>query len=512
QLEVALQGLTEQAHQVQVQLNGSNVGTITFSGVEHPVATFNVNRGRLHSGDNEVSLVSGNGDLDISFIDSIRLTYAHQYRADNNALAFSVAGGQAVRVGGFTTPNVRLIDVTNPSAPLEVATNAASSQGGYAVVVPALGSEARTLIAFTDDLSRHPASVVANSPSNWNASTNGADMVIITHKNFRQAIEPLATLRQNQGLSVAVVDVEDVYDEFSYGAHTPLALKSFLSRAALSWSRKPGYLLLVGDSTWDPRNYLDQGFNDFVPTKLIDTGYMETGSDDWFADFNSAGLPSMAIGRLPARTPAEVNLMVAKILTYEQERELNAPLRGAVMVADNGFENQSSQTAALLPSGIDVQTINRSQVGNDDLTRGQIVNALNQGPMIVNYYGHGSVGVWTGEALLDVDSVTGLTNTNRLSLYLMMTCLNGYSHDVYVDSLGESALKAPDGGAVAVWASSGFTDAQPQFAMDKELYLQLFGSQPLRLGEAMKNAKGAISDPDVRRTWILLGDPTMRMR
>jgi hypothetical protein len=512
QIEVALQGLTEQAHQVQVQFNGSDVGTVTFSGVEHPVATFNVNRGLLHAGNNEVSLVSANGDLDISFIDSIRLTYAHQYRADNNAIAFSVSGGQAVRVGGFTTSNVRLIDVTNPSAPLEVATNAASSQGGYAVVVPALGNEARTLIAFTDDLSRHPAAVVANNPSNWNASTNGADLVIITHKNFLQAIQPLATLRRNQGLSVAVVDVEDVYDEFSYGDHTPVALKSFLSQAALSWSRKPAYLLLVGDSTWDPRNYLDQGFNDFVPTKLIDTGYMETGSDDWFADFNSAGLSSMAIGRLPARTAAEVNLMVGKILTYEQERELNAPLRGAVMVSDNGFENQSSQTAALLPSGIDVQTINRSQVGNDDLMRGQIVNALNQGPMIVNYYGHGSVGVWTGEALLDVDSVNGLTNTNRLSLYLMMTCLNGYSHDVYVDSLGESALKAPTGGAVAVWASSGFTEAQPQFAMDKELYLQLFGSQPLRLGEAMRNAKGAISDPDVRRTWMLLGDPTMRMR
>jgi hypothetical protein len=512
QIEIALQGLTEQEHQVQVQFNGSDVGTVTFSGVEHPVATFNVNRALLRAGDNEVSLVSRNGDLDISFIDSIRLTYAHQYRAENNALAFSVAGGRAVRVGGFTTPNVRLIDVTDPSAPLEVATNAASSQGGYTIVVPALGNQARTLVAFTDDLSRHPASVVANSPSNWNASTNGADMVIITHKNFRQAVEPLATLRRNQGLSVAVVDVEDVYDEFSYGAHTPAALKSFLARAALAWSRKPAYLLLVGDSTWDPRNYLDQGFNDFVPTKLIDTGYMETGSDDWFADFNEAGLPSMAIGRLPARTPAEVNLMVAKILNYEQERALNVPLRGAVMVSDNGFENQSSQTAVLLPPGIELQTIDRSQIGNDDLMRGQVVNALNQGPMIVNYYGHGSVGVWTGEALLDVDSVTALTNTNRLSLYLMMTCLNGYSHDVYVDSLGESALKAPNGGAVAVWASSGFTDSQPQVEMDLELYRQLFGLQPLRLGQAIRNAKGAISDPDVRRTWILLGDPAMRMR
>ena len=512
QLEVELQGLTAQAHEVQVQFNGINSGTISFSGVEHPLVKFNLNRALLHDGANEVSLVARNGDSDISFIDSIRLTYAHKYRADNNALGFSVPGGQTVRVTGFSTPNIRVIDITNPSSPLEVATGAGPSQGGYAVMVPAFGSEARTFVVFTDNLSRQPAAVTANIPSNWSANTNGADLVIITHRDFRQAIEPLAALRRNQGLSVAVVDVEDVYDEFSYGAHTPVALRSFLSRATGYWSRKPTYLLLVGDSSWDPRNYLDQGANDFVPTKLIDTSYMETASDDWMADFNGTGLASLAIGRLPGRTAAEISLMVGKIMSYEQERELNVPLRGAVMVADTGFENQSSQTRTLLPSGISVQTINRADVGNDDLMRGQIVNALNQGPMIVNYYGHGSVGVWTGAGLLDVDSAAGLTNTNRLSLYVMMTCLNGYAHDAYVDSLSESALKAPNGGAVAVWASSGFTDAQPQFAMDLEFYRQLFGGQPLRLGQATRNAKAGISNPDVRRTWILLGDPAMRLR
>jgi hypothetical protein len=93
-----------------------------------------------------------------------------------------------------------------------------------------------------------------------------------------------------------------------------------------------------------------------------------------------------------------------------------------------------------------------------------------------------------------------------------MTCLNGYSHDPYLDSLGESALKAQNGGAVAVWASSGFTDSQPQFVMNLELYRQLFGGQPVRLGQAIKNSKTAIADQDVRRTWILFGDPAMRMR
>lgn len=512
QLEVVLQGLTAQAHEVMVQLNGSDAGVVTFNSSDHPSAKFDISRALLKEGDNEISLVSRNGDLDISFIDSIRLTYPHKYRADNNALGFSVKGGQTVRVSGFTSPNVRVIDVTDPSWPTEFATGASPSQGGYSVMVSPTGSDTRTLIAFTEDLSRHPAAVSANNPSAWNASTNGADMVIITYKDFSQAIEPLAALRRSQGLVVAVIDVEDLYDEFSYGAHTPSALRSFLASAAANWSRKPEYLLLVGDSTWDPRNYFDQGFNDFVPTKLIDTGYMETASDDWLVDFSNSGLPGMAIGRLPARTASEANLMVSKILTYEQERELNAPLRGAVMVADTGFESQSVQTSGLLPGTVDVQTINRSDLANDDVTRGQIVNALNDGPMIVNYYGHGSIDVWTGANLLDSDLALNLTNTNRVSLFVMMTCLNGYSHDPFLDSLGEAALKAQHGGAVAVWASSGFTDSQPQLTMDLEFYRQLFGAEPVRLGQAIRLSKGAISDQDVRRTWILFGDPAMRVR
>jgi hypothetical protein len=93
----------------------------------------------------------------------------------------------------------------------------------------------------------------------------------------------------------------------------------------------------------------------------------------------------------------------------------------------------------------------------------------------------------------------------------MMTCLNGYVSDANVD-LGEAALKAPTGGAVAVWASSGFTTPQPQFEMNSEFDRLLFGGQSMRLGDATRNAKAATSDLDVRRTWILLGDPAMRVR
>ena len=182
------------------------------------------------------------------------------------------------------------------------------------------------------------------------------------------------------------------------------------------------------------------------------------------------------------------------------------------MVADRGFEAQSSDTGALMPAGVTVQTINRADVGNDDVMRGQVVDALNHGPMLVNYYGHGSVTVWTSAGLLDSNLAANLTNANQLSLYVMMTCLNGYANDAYIDSLGESVMKSPNGGAMAVWASSGFTEPQPQFEMNSEFYRLLFGTEPMRLGEAARSAKASTSDMDVRRTWTLFGDPAMRIR
>jgi hypothetical protein len=96
-------------------------------------------------------------------------------------------------------------------------------------------------------------------------------------------------------------------------------------------------------------------------------------------------------------------------------------------------------------------------------------------------------------------------------VYLLMDCLNGFFHDVYATSLSTSLLLAPNGGAVAVWASSGFTDADPQATMDQALLSTLAANPSMPIGKAILGAKAGIIDPDVRRTWILFGDPAMRL-
>ena len=80
-----------------------------------------------------------------------------------------------------------------------------------------------------------------------------------------------------------------------------------------------------------------------------------------------------------------------------------------------------------------------------------------------------------------------------------------------LDSLAEALLKSR-GGAVAVWASSAMSYAEAQAPMNAEFYRQVFAGSPLRLGDAAVRAKAATADVDVRRSWVLLGDPTMRLK
>jgi hypothetical protein len=148
---------------------------------------------------------------------------------------------------------------------------------------------------------------------------------------------------------------------------------------------------------------------------------------------------------------------------------------------------------------------------NDDATvKSQILAAINQGKTIVNYNGHGSVNQWRGNILTNEDAAS-LTNNQKLAFFVMMTCLNGYFDDPVLDSLAESLLKS-SGGASAVWASAAQCEPAAQEVMNQELYRLLFSGSAVTIGEAAARAKQLVTDPDVRRSWILFGDPAMHLK
>jgi len=144
--------------------------------------------------------------------------------------------------------------------------------------------------------------------------------------------------------------------------------------------------------------------------------------------------------------------------------------------------------------------------------RATILDNINSGKVLVDYLGHGSVEVWSGENLLDTTIAATLTNGPRLPVFLIMNCLNGFFHDVYTESLAESLLLSKNGGAIGVWASSGLTSPEPQSQMNRNVVHMLFTQRGIPLGDAIRRAKSDISDSDARRTFILFGDPLLRLK
>jgi len=509
-LEVALQGVTNEPNRVKVLLNDIESGDVAFEGQSRGVEKSAVPQSLLLDGENLVTLIAQNGVMDVSLVDCIRLTYWHTYTADDDALRFTASGRKQVLIEGFSSPLIRVVDITNPQE-IQEATGTVNPQGsGFAITLKVLGSGNHTLYAFVEDKAKKPVKMKANQPSTWYHGSNRADFAIISHSDFLESLRPLKDLRESQGWSVALIDVEDIYDGFSYGNKNPQAIKDFLRYAKAKWNKPPRYVLLVGDATFDLRNYLGFGDLDLVPTRLVGTKYLETASDDWFSDFDGDGVPEMAVGRLPVQTAEETTTVVSKIIGYEH----SGPMMEALLVADKNdgfaFEAASEEVGYFLPANITVTDIFRGQT-NNGTAREQLLSRLNGGPLLVNYIGHGSVEIWRGN-LITSDDANSLINGSRLPLVVAMTCLNGMFHDLYTESLAEALLKAEQGGAVAVWASSGLTEPDGQAVLNKELIQLLFNGGSITLGEAAMKAKEAVSDRDIRRTWILFGDPTIRLK
>jgi Peptidase family C25 len=512
-LEVALQGVTRVAHQVTVTINGAAVGTVSFANQARGVAQFAVAPSNLKEGDNTVQLASRGGEQDVSLLDVIRITYQHIYRADSNLLQLTATAGQPVTIDGFTSAIVRIVDVTDANNPQELSGTVKPGKNGYAITTLVSGSGQRRLLAFADSAARQAASVWANQLSNWRQTGVGADLIMLTRREWFSAVEPLKSLRQGQGLSVAVVDIEDVYDEFSFGNKTPQAVKDFILYARNSWKKAPRFALIVGDATYDPKNYLGFGDNDAVPTSLIDTQYMETACDDCLADSNLDGIGEIALGRLPARTSAEVSKMVAKLVSYDGSTSNSAVLLVSDSNEGYNFEAVTAQLRNVIPADFRIEEIDRGRL-DPATAKAQLLDAINRGERIVAYTGHGNVDQWRGNLLTSADA-RALTNGQNLPLFITMTCLNGYFHDVVLDSLAESLIKADRGGAVAVWASSGMTGPSGQELLDQQMLRAIFDTssgRALTLGEAILRSKALTNDPDVRRTWILFGDPSMRLK
>jgi hypothetical protein len=511
-VEIALQGATLLTHSVRVQLNSADIGTFSFEEQAEAVAKLNVSQSLLREGANQVTLTAQGGESDFSFVDYIRIAYWHSFTADGDRLRLTAQGKQKVTISGFTNNSIKVMDITDPNSVQELKAEVAQQGGSFVVKATPIGGGQRTLLAFANAQADSVAAISLDYPSSLRSNNNGADLIIIAHKDLFMATEPLRALRQDEGLATMTVNVEDVYDEFSYGQKSPQAIRDFLAFAKSNWGTAPRFALLVGSASRDPKNYIGFGDSDLVPTKIIDTTKMETASDEWFADFGNSGLADIHIGRLPARTVDQLSAMIFKIITYQR----SIPSSEAALYADsNGdfnFEAASASLRSLIPPNVNVEQINRSET-DAATARRRLFKAIQRGQKVVNYIGHGSATIWN-DFVLTSDDAASISSNKHLPMFVMMTCLNGYFLDSGAYSLAEALMRADRAGAISVWASSGMTASADQVAMNQEFIRLVFSdlNQQITLGEAIAGAKAVSNDLDVRRTWVLFGDPTMKLR
>jgi len=499
-------------HQIQVEMGTQLLGIALLNNQEQQTFTYQFPQSSLTNGANALTLTALNGDNDVSVVASVTLTYQHLLKADNGLLEVKVPGSQQITVDGFTLSSIRALDVTDPFAARGLEVSVAASGGGFkATFTTPPSATPRTVVVFSSDrvLTPAQASLSLNTPSSWSKPLGRqADLLILTNSAFSSAAATLKSARDAGGTMTTIVDVEDIYDEYNFGMKNPQSIRTFLQSTS-SWTRAPKYVLLLGNASIDPRNYLGVGSFDFVPTMLLPTIFLKTPSDDWFTDFNNDGIGDLPVGRIPVKTAEDAAAVIGKIVSRVTPSLTSS--QKALIIADTpqtfDFETEGAVARTLMPANFAVQTINVAAIPN---AHSAIVSAFNGGALLVDYVGHGSVELWSFD-LFDSTDASALSNGANQPFVLAMTCLNGLFNDVFTDSLASALLRNPNGGAVAVWASSTLTEPFPQFQMNKELLRQLFGPNGLTIGEAARNAKQATPDINVRRSWILFGDPSMKL-
>lgn len=175
--------------------------------------------------------------------------------------------------------------------------------------------------AVGNDVFKTPVNPTEVQNSNIRGETQGAKFIVVTHKQFRDAANNLKTYKETQApvtISTIVVDIDNIYNEFSCGLTDPTALRDYLKYAFDNWQIKPQYVLFFGKGTYDYKNIEGYGDN-FVPTWQSDESLALINSyttDDYFARVSGAdNIVDLAFGRITCTNSDEANIIVNKLKT-----------------------------------------------------------------------------------------------------------------------------------------------------------------------------------------------------
>jgi hypothetical protein len=524
QVEVELQGgsdapETSEDHHVRVNVNGVDVGEAVFDGKRPYRLTATLLASLLREGSNELSVVNVGdaGVYSLVFLDRFEVSYPQASEARGGVFEGVWGEGGTVEVGGVSGPPVILRDA-GQSGPegSDVKWLTGFEVAGSSVRFQAEAGH-RYLVASPQG--RLTPRVEQVSLSSLREGSNQADYVVIAPREFVGAATPLLERRRAQGLSSRVVSLEEIASEFGHGQASAEAIKTFLSYAYHSWRRpSPRYVLLLGDATYDPRQFLSTSWASPLPALWEKTSYLWTASDPALAAVNGDDqLPDLAIGRLPATTREQAEALVSKALGWEDSGQ---GLGGnAVLVADTpdqggDFESDVEDIRASFLSERATTTLRVRELGGE--ARPAILAAFDEGASVMSYVGHGGSAVWSSANVLNSWDAPSLLAQSRQPLLLTLNCLNGYFVAPNFDSLSEALLKAEGRGVVVAVSPSGLSLNGPAHEYHRALMAEITSGRHERLGDAILAAQRDYAEtglmPELLSVYQLLGEPAMRIR
>jgi len=517
-LSLWLQGVSDAEaspdHHLRLSVNGVWVAEMSFEGKKPLALTVDLPAGTLREGENSVE-IQNVGDTGAPYsmvmLDRFAVSYPRRLVAEGGGLRGGFSESGAAEVEGLSA-NALVVEVTGRQ-PKWLQGMKGTGRGLTFSVEAGREYLAVSREAVLKPEVRKPSAVTLKS------SLNRADYLVVGPKALLGAAKPLLELRRSQGLKSRAVAIEQVYEEFGYGESRPEAVRELLSYAYHHWRKPaPRYVLLLGDASYDYKDYLGTGVRNQVPTFLLKSSYLWTASDWAYGSVNGEDLlPDMAMGRMPAATVDEARVMVEKVLAYESTSH---GVGRAVLVADNpdtagDFEADAEELASGVLAARNPLRVYLSRLGAEP-TRRAIVEAFDGGAALVSYLGHGGIHLWAQENIFNTSEVGVLSAQSEQPLVLTLNCLNGYFHFPYFNSLAEELLKAEGKGAVAAFSPSGLSLNEPAHLFHKALLSELMSGKHQRLGDAVAAAQAAYASsgafPELLSIYHLLGDPALSLR
>ncbi|HPN39967.1 MAG TPA: type IX secretion system sortase PorU [Candidatus Cloacimonadota bacterium] len=390
----------------------------------------------------------------------------------------------------------------------------------------ASGTNASRFIISTPSEYYSPVSITEVNPVDLTVSPSQVDHVIIAPAEYLTQAQTLADMYADfHGLSVKVVDQQDIITQFNGGHPDPAAIRQYLRYV---YHHHPAPRLrgvtLIGLGTFDWRN---QSRQSSAKNKLMIYQRGESSSDDFYAMMSSSFYPELIIGRYPVRNTNELNNMLSNYREYNQNPQGGWWRNSMVMLGDdlyNGslvhYENIHTRQVELAGNvvhpSIQVDKIfaweyDYDEYQNKPQARDDMLAAVNEGRLVWYYIGHGSFDSLGSEDFFNGATDMGrFNNANHLPLFMAASCkVSQFDHWGF-ESLGQKVVMLNNLGAIASFSATRLSSPYSNAPMGEKI-LDNLANKRNYLGYSIMAAKLASQTDDNDHVYVLLGDPTLRI-